>query len=76
VAEEVNGHSVSLTECGLNGVHEPTELDVIRVADVTGAIAETNVWWEPCQAVVPGERGPRLFKPGFERQITHWLTSR
>ncbi|MCT9930336.1 hypothetical protein N5079_08870 [Planotetraspora sp. A-T 1434] len=65
---------VNWTRCGVAGsTADPVKrLDVVWVADVTGAVAEIRVWRAPCAAVFPGMGGV-VAKPALLVRLDDWL---
>ncbi|NRQ39002.1 hypothetical protein HII36_45360 [Nonomuraea sp. NN258] len=63
------------TECGApEWTGGPvTDLDVLRAADATGAIAEVRVWRQPCQAVSSGLASGLILGPDLRDRLDVWL---
>ncbi|WP_433353604.1 hypothetical protein ACQP25_09320 [Microtetraspora malaysiensis] len=65
---------INNTECGGSGpgTTRVRDLDVVWVADLTGAVAEIRVWRSPCRAVV-AELSGRLAPKALLDTLDSWL---
>ncbi|MFC0865526.1 hypothetical protein ACFHYQ_24850 [Sphaerimonospora cavernae] len=68
---------ISHSRCGIAGSTSAQirRMDVVWVADLTGAVVEIRVWRSPCQAVFRGPGG-MVPKPALLARLDTWLGGR